>query len=159
MDYLALIVSSLALLVAALSAWYAREQVKVAKKADEAQNLLALVDHLQREEVREARAHLLGTLSQKDYSAWSDDDKLTASRAAAAYDMAGILICRGLVEQDAVLDNWGPNIVRCYEVCQPLIEEYRGNLPKEIQGKFWNEFEWLAEQALALQLSSRTTKH
>lgn len=136
-------VTILATLAALFSAWFAHQQVKVAQQTNEAQNLIALINHLQREDVREARRIVLESLVEKSYQTWSDDDTNHASLVCASYDVAGILVRNGLVSQEIVVENYGRSIKECFKICRPLIEDYRGETSSALKTQYWNDFEWL----------------
>jgi hypothetical protein len=117
------------------------------KRISEAQNLLVLIDYLQRDDVRNARKMVLKELVTRDYSSWSEIEKDEASLVPASFDVAGILIQSGAVNETAIVNNWGSSIVRCFDVCKPLIAERRNMQLEGFQERYWDDFEWLYERA------------
>ena len=153
---IAIVFSFIAIIVAGFTAWYAREQVKVGKRtldesirSGEAQNFISLIDHLQREDVRKARALVLGELATTDYKSWTIDQKRTASLVPSSYEVAGILVRNRLVIEEAFIGSYGPSIIRCYEVCLPLLQEYRQQMSTGTRYTYMENFEWLYRVAKA----------
>jgi hypothetical protein len=87
---------------------------------------------------------VLTDLSSKPIASWTKDDRGAASRVYSTYDVAGILIRRGLVPKDLFVNNWGESIVRCYEVLEPFLQELHAEARRAQYGR---HFEWLREQA------------
>lgn len=147
MNELALLVSVFALLAAALSALFARQQVSVARSSSRAQSLLAVLDYLQRPDIRDSRREVLTVLMAVPVSAWSEEQRATASNASASYDLVGTLLRSGVVESGPIIQNYGASIIRCHEVCTPMIEGFRGGMSAALARSYWDDFDWLAEKA------------
>ena len=120
-------------------------QLRAMRSASTAQNILALLNYLQEPAVREARRRVLVDLKQKPVASWTEDDKREASLVYATYDVAGILIQRGLVPKDLFVSNWGESIVRCYRVLEPFLKE----LHSVVLGTKYGEYlKWLRDEAV-----------
>ena len=121
-----------------------QKQVAASRDSSRAQNLISLVDYIQRPEHRDARRHLL-ELKDHPMSDWSYENRIFAERACSSWDITGILLREGAVPNalEIVLNTWGYSIANCYEVATDLIRETR-----TVRGsRYWDEFEWLAKQA------------
>lgn len=149
-------ISILALMLSIAGFFIAREETK---KLSEAQNLLVLIDYLQRSSVRTARGVVLGSLDKKPYTEWGDEDKESASEVAASFDVAGILARKGTVDRRVIVDNWGSSIIRCYEICRPCIEEQRSRQLEQFQARYWDDFDWLYDEARAVILEGPSEGH
>lgn len=147
MNVAALIVSVFAFLAAASSALYARQQVRVAQSASRAQSLLAVLDYLQRPDIRDSRRQLLTALTAVPSSAWTDEQRAIASNASASYDLVGTLLRSGVVDSGPIIQSYGASIIRCHEVCTPMIKDFRGNMVGALARSYWDDFDWLAAEA------------
>lgn len=147
MDVAAVVVSVFAFLAAASSALYARQQVRVAQSASRAQSLLAVLDYLQRPDIRDSRREVLTVLNTVPASAWTEIQRATASNASASYDLVGTLLKSGVVDKEPIIQNYGASIIRCHEVCTPMIKGFRANMPDALARSYWDDFDWLADEA------------
>ncbi|MCM0618026.1 hypothetical protein MOD31_18540 [Paenarthrobacter sp. TYUT067] len=147
MDIAAVVVSIFAFLAAALSALYARQQVRVAQSASRAQSLLAVLDYLQRPDIRDSRREVLTMLNTIPISAWTEMQRATASNASASYDLVGTLLRSKVVDKGPIIQNYGASIIRCHEVCAPMIQGFRANMPDALARSYWDDFDWLADEA------------
>jgi hypothetical protein len=138
----AFVVNVLTLLAVGFAAVVYYRQLRVMKETLKAQNMAALVQYLQAPDVRKARGIVLGSLKDKNYTSWSDEDKEEAATALAAYGTAGVLIKLKRVDLDPILENWGPSIKEVYETCEPLISERR----KRLGDKYWKNLIWLYKE-------------
>ena len=121
-----------------------QRQLIASKDASVAQNILALVNFLQAEDVRAARTVVRRELKSIPMLEWSSKQIEAASRVCATYDIAAILLREGLVPIAPFADNWGPSIEDCYRVLLPFIQSMQTT---ENSGpKYWNDFGWLYKQ-------------
>jgi hypothetical protein len=121
-----------------------REQLDAARQAASAQNMLSLVDFLQAPHVRDARRTVITSLSTKAFSDWGDDDRRAASVVCSTYDLASIIIQRGLVPKEPIVDNWGPSIKKCFESVSPFLEEMQK--AEHMGPTYYNDFRRLYEE-------------
>ena len=126
-------------------------QLRAMRSASTAQNILAVLNYLQGPEVRDARRMVFTVLKGKPLASWTDDDKRVASLVYGTYDMAGILIRRGLVPKDLFVSNWGASIVRCYEVLEAFLTELHAVAPGT---KYGDHMKWLRDQAISCGIAS-----
>ena len=122
-----------------------RQQVEAGRGASAAQNLLALMEFLQSENVREARRFVIQTLDGRPLVDWNDDEKRVAATVCSSYGVAGMLLESGIAPAEAVIENWGPSIRRCYKILSGFIREMQGsgnNGPG-----YWATFDRLAARA------------
>lgn len=122
-------------------------QLSALRDSSKAQNLLEVVNFLQGNEVRAARAVVREQLRNKEMSKWDDLERQAASRVCSTYDVAAILLREGLVPIEPFADNWGPSIKDCYEVLLPYITEMQA--PSRSGPEYWNDFGWLYQQVAA----------
>ena len=121
-------------------------QLRAMRSASAAQSILSLVIFLQAADVRTARGVVRKDLVNKTRKAWSADEEFHASLVCSSYDVAAILIRKGLVESETFLDNWGPSIKHCYEVLREYVQEMQK--PENSGPLYWNDFGWLYEQVV-----------
>ena len=133
-----------------------QQQVELARSASLAQNTLSLINYLQSPDLQEARRIVIQKLAKSEYSGWkqSDDRIRSASEVISSYDVAAIVIRLGIVHREVFLDNWGPSIEVCYQVCKPLIEELQQ--PKNRGPRYWNDFVWLCDEVQKYRAAEQT---
>jgi hypothetical protein len=122
-------------------------QLRTMRSASAAQSILSLVTFLQATDVRTARGVVRKDLVNKTRKDWSDEEEFHASLVCSSYDVAAILIRKGLVEPETFLDNWGPSIKHCYEVLREYVQEMQK--PENSGPHYWNDFCWLYEQVVS----------
>ncbi|WP_251450619.1 hypothetical protein [Microbacterium sp. Marseille-Q6648] len=147
MEVLAVVLSGAAVVIAMLSALFTRQQVVVAKASTRAQSLLSVVDYLQRTEIREARRTVLTTLVGHPLDKWTQEERGIASTVAASYDLVGTLLRDAVIPPRPILESYGASIIRCHEVCRPMVEEFRQGMSAELARSYWDDFDWLAIEA------------
>ena len=147
---LSLTLSVMAFLVAAASALFARQQVSVAQSASRVQSILTLVDYLQRSDIRDARRVVLTELTGKPAPTWTEEQRGIASSVAASYDLVGTLLRTGVVDGHLILQSYGASIIRCHEACSPMVDAFREGMPDALARSYWDDFDWLSDQAQAV---------
>ena len=131
----------LVILVAAIVAVRQLKEIRRSRQLDAFTNLIQFV---QREDIREARAILMEELSKKDFTDWSKDEIKQAEKACHTYDSAGIMWLRKYIDRKLdVAKEWHDSIVKCWEAACPMITKYRG----ERGDDFWYYFEELYKKA------------
>lgn len=121
-----------------------QKQLTAMRQADLNQNTLALMQFLQAPELARARGVLIElSKTQKPLKHWSEDERESAERACAAYDLAGILIREGLVPESIIVKNWGNSIQKCHAAAAELLAELRASRGDE----YWDDFDWLTDRA------------
>jgi hypothetical protein len=73
------------------------------------------------------RREVLTVLNTLPASSWTDTQRAAASTASASYDLVGTLLKSGVVDKGPIIQNYGASIVRCHEVCAPMI--FRASAP------------------------------
>jgi len=113
-------------------------QLLTMRKNAKDQNLIVLINHLQENEVRKARRTVINKLHLLQLSEWIgiDDYEDAAGLVCSTYDVAGIMIKKGLVDSEPILDNWGRSIIWCYQILVRYIVERR----KASGDKYWDDF-------------------
>jgi hypothetical protein len=122
-----------------------RNQLAVMRSGANAQNFLSLVQYLQAPDRQEARRVVIQELLEEPFEQWKEDEKYcrTASVVCSTYDVVAIVIREDFVAAKPIIENWGPSIKRCYRACEELIQDRRSKNGSE----YWDDFEWLYEQA------------
>lgn len=138
---IAQITSSVILLLTAFILWL---QIQATKRAAYASAFKEVYDMLQDETRRNERGFVLGNLAKRDYDTWTDDDKKQAEKVCHNYDAVGIICRHKLLPTKLIADSWGDSLRRCWRTLKPIVFEYR---KKRDSNEFWDDFEWLAQQA------------
>ena len=123
-----------------------RRQLKASETASTGQNILALINFLQDEEVRQARETAIKTLNSKPVDEWTEDEEKAAARVCSTYDVAAIIMRLGMVPMAPFQENWGPSIRNCYETLEPYIREMQK--PENSGPDYWNDFGWLYKRVV-----------
>jgi hypothetical protein len=117
---------------------------KSAKESAKAQNLFAITQYLQNEQIRNARRDLINRAKDKEFGKWdNEEDKKIASIVCASYDTLATLIKNDLIDKDLILSNWAASIINCYEITKEFIKKMQEeNYPIP----YWVNFPWLANE-------------
>ena len=119
-------------------------QIAAARDGSRTQNLLALVDYIQRPEHRKAR-RTLSSLRNKPLSEWTPEERIDAEMACSAWDFVGIMLRETDIPgaTELVTKTWRHSIYSCFEISRQLTLDLR-----EIrEPDFWDDFEWLAKKS------------
>jgi hypothetical protein len=122
-------------------------QLITMRRGSQAQNILALVSFLQEESIRSARRTVRATLRERKWPKWKNQDELRrdVDKVCSSYDVVAIIVRKGLVPKDIIIDNWGPSVIDCYETVEPYIQEMRR--PENSGPRYWDDFTWLYEES------------
>nr|NLI49340.1 hypothetical protein [Propionibacterium sp.] len=115
--------------------------------AIDVQSILAVVDYLQRPDIRDSRRVVLTELESIPAPHWTAEQRAIASGVAASYDLVGTLLRTNAVDGALILQSYGASIIRCHETCLPMIDDFRENMPAALARSYWDDFDWLAEEA------------
>lgn len=116
-------------------------QLKAMRHASAAQNMLALVNFMQTEDVRDARRVVIKELVNRPFSSWKPGEERAAALVCSNYGVAAIVIREGLVPADPFIKNWGPSIKLCHNVLKDYIINMRK--PENAGPTYWDDFDWL----------------
>jgi hypothetical protein len=122
-------------------------QLTATRESSVAQNILAVVNFLQAEDVRAARTIVRRQLRSKPMNEWSEQEREAASRVCATYDVAAVLLREKLVPLGPFVENWGPSIADCHQILLPFIEKMQE--PTKSGPNYWDDFGWLYAQVAA----------
>lgn len=112
------------------------------QSASRGQNFFVLVNFLQTENIRAARAIVLDRLAKLEPEIlWTESDSAAASLVCSSYDAAIIAYKLDIVPRNAFLENWGPSIKACYTVLRNFVTERQ----KQRGSDYWNDFQELGE--------------
>lgn len=122
----------------------------MAQQVDEtirATNTRAFLDAaalLQKEELREARAHVFDLhRSNKSVTAWNTQDRKYAEQVCHNYDLIGMMVEYEMVKQYPLIRAWKTSIQKSWEATSELVHKRR---EKEKDDKFWQHFEMLYDR-------------
>ena len=123
-----------------------KKQLEEAKKATNAEYFFRATATIQDDEIREARAHLFKIVldEKKPLKEWTNSDKVMVEKVCQSYDLIGMMIKNGFVDENLILSSWHISIKKSWKCSQELVDRRR---EKDGQ-KFWNSFEWLHERSL-----------
>jgi hypothetical protein len=133
-------------IVATFAVYY--HQLRAMRHASAAQNMLALVNFLQTEDVRDARRVVRKDLVGRPFSSWKPEEERAAALVCSTYDVAAIVMRQGLVPSAPFIENWGPSIKHCHEVLKDYIIDMRK--PENSGPAYWDDFDWLHGEVLRL---------
>jgi len=127
-------------------------QLMAMRNASKGQNTISIINILQDSEVRKARKIVIKELALKEYVTWTDDEKDSASIVCSNYDMLSILISKkGFVENKIFIDNWGPSIIKCYNILKPHIDEMQK--PQNSGANYWNDIKLLYDKCKTIHVN------
>jgi hypothetical protein len=119
-------------------------QLRAVKDAASSQNLLTVIAFIQDEQTRLARDHVINQLSKRPMDEWNPADRRAAHKVCANYDILAILLQRGIVDREPIIENWAPSILKCFDTLLPYVLELQR--PERSGPDYWNEIPWLLEQ-------------
>jgi hypothetical protein len=119
-------------------------QITASQEAARASAALAIVAHLQSQDVRAAREVVRSKLRKKGLSEWTPEERRSASTVCANYDVAAALLRADLAPVDLFAHNWGPSVRDCYEILSPFVQEHRTGAGAD--PSYWSNFDWLNDQ-------------
>jgi len=107
------------------TAIFAYKAYKEANKTRKDHNVLELIKYLQGEDMRLARRTLMEDIKKLPYHVWRNipEKRNAAEKVCAVYDMVGLMLDRGLIDEDLVME-WKDSITKCYEAAKPMIDAY-----------------------------------
>lgn len=120
-------------------------QLGAARDASQSQNVLTLIDYIQRADHRDARRTLF-KLENKLFDDWSIEDQKFAEMACSGWDTVGLVLRNTTIPGalEVIVGNWRHSIHRCHI----LTGQLRDRLRDERDPDFWDDFDWLAAKAL-----------
>jgi hypothetical protein len=127
-----------ALLSVGILAW----QIRLLRLATTAQSYATLLDQIQAEPIRAARAAIF-RLKDKPLGEWTELEIGEAEKVCNTYDTMAIMLRHDMLPKGILIDNWRDSVVKCWVAAKPLVLSYRETRGSE----YWDDFEWLADQA------------
>lgn len=102
-----------------------RGQLDAAREASRGQNILALHNFIFDESFRRDRKVLIELEeAAKPMAAWTPDERRSAERVCAAYNLVGLLVSYGVVDF-RLLEDVRYSMTKCHKAATPLLEEAR----------------------------------
>jgi hypothetical protein len=135
----ALILSTLAVFVAGITA--AAEVISLRRQRQYAmtQALFELQLFLAQPQFRSARAAV-----RQD--SWNGSDLEAAGLVCSSFDFAGLMVRRGLVDQDVFFEYWGPILCLFRERLNTFLDQTVGG---ELRGReYWRDFQWIIDETI-----------
>jgi hypothetical protein len=128
--------------IAVAAALFTYLQVKVAHQTSRGDLLRSVGNDLNAPRMRQDRTRVY-SLANKPLDEWTAEDRQAAEQVAAGFATMGLLVRHGYVEDEGY-SYWSHNVVLCYQITEPLIEQRRQaeNVPSH-----FIYFEWLARTA------------
>jgi len=113
--------SIVASLAAALGLFLVAWQTREAEKARQLQATIAIFDDLGSEDNRQLRRFVYNALSN-DPEKFTEEDMAKVERLCAAFNRAGLLSNRKLINTEIVLAMYGEATTRCWDKLRPFVE-------------------------------------
>jgi hypothetical protein len=126
-----------------VSAIFVVRQLIEMRRTTQAQAYTLAVNHLQSEEVRQAR-RIVFQLDGKPLESWSKKEKDAAEIVCHTYDAVGQMVRHRLLSKKIIVDSWGPSLRRSWPILWPLVQKYRQEFDAI---ETWDDYEWLANEA------------
>jgi hypothetical protein len=120
------------------------QQLDATRQGSNGQNILALVNFLQTEDIRAARTMVFQDLKEKHFTTWNEQEIRAASKVCSSYGVTGVILKTGVIPTKPFLENWGTSILRSFEILVPYIREMQK--PENAGSQYWSTFEWLYQQ-------------
>jgi hypothetical protein len=135
-------VEALLVTIAVAAAVFAYFQVIVTRQTSRGDLLRSIGNDLNSPKMRHDRGRVY-SLAGKPLDEWTREDRQAAEQVAAGFATMGLLVRHGYVEDEGY-SYWSHNVVLCYQIIEPLIEQRRQaeNVPSH-----FIYFEWLARTA------------
>lgn len=125
-----------------------RQQLKEMQRSSAGQNILALVNYLQAQAVRDARTVVRKQLKNKPFDQWTEEERRQADIVCATYDVVSVLIFQQrIAPAEPFVENWGPSIRDCFETLRGYIHHMQS--PERSGPSYWNDFSVLYDAAVA----------
>ncbi len=129
----------------------AREALEQARLSTMASAFAKAVDIIQDELKRTDRGTIF-SIQDKKYSDWTEVEREAGERVCHSYDQVGIMIRAGMFPKELIVDSWGYSLRRIWPILKPLVIDYR---TKKDSDEFWDDFQWLAEEAQAFAVERK----
>ncbi len=121
------------------------DQLSETKRTADIDCFLRAASILQDETLRSDRAFLFlhESIDSKSPDSWFLDRTTSAERVCSSYDLVGILLKKGLLPKDLILDAWSDSIKKSWQATRDLVDFRR----KRDGDSIWNHFEWMNKEA------------
>ena len=135
-------VEAILVAIALAAALFAYLQVIVTRQTSRGDLLRSIGNDLNSPRMRQDRGRVY-SLASKPLKEWTSEDRQAAEQVAAGFATMGLLVRHGYVEDEGY-SYWSHNVVLCYQIIAPLIDQRRQaeNVPSH-----FIYFEWLARTA------------
>lgn len=136
----ATIVVAVALIVSVWQTQQMRLQVETDRRGQLSQATIEVLKHITSPEVKAAEAVVI-ELGDTSSEFWSPNERESLTTWCNAFDVAGMFVRNGLADEKIIVDNWGANIRRHYDLAGPHVTDARTRFGTDF---YWDDLEWLA---------------
>lgn len=121
------------------------EQLKQSRKTTNAEFFFRAMYMMQDEQIRDARskAYELSIEKKIPFIDWTTEDERMVEKVCYTYDVVGMMIRNGLVEESYILPDWHISIKKSWQCTKELVKSRRG----EDGDTLWRNYEWLNSTA------------
>lgn len=120
------------------------ETLKTTLHANSFSKVYDILDH---QDVISAR-NVINKLGDKPYDEWDNSDEKCIKTLLRAYNIAGIMVKRGLLPEKYVVEDWAPSLKSTWETLEPWVEEQRKDRG---DNNHWQNYEELVLAAMKLR--------
>jgi len=104
------ILSNFAAIAGVVALIFLWKQVRLMERTDKGRNTIEVMNFLQKAEIRSARYHIR-TIKDKPVSEFNKVDFEMASLVASSFDLVGIMAEKKYIEEEIIIDAWGPALI------------------------------------------------
>jgi hypothetical protein len=129
--------------IAMIFTWLAMsKQINEMRKGSTGQNILALVNYLQSQDIRDARTVVRRDLRGRKFDQWTPEERRKADLVCSSYDVVSLLILKQkLAPSEPFVENWGPSIRDCYDILSDYVHHLQS--PSNSGPGYWCNFQKL----------------
>jgi len=143
------IIGGIATVVAAVGVLLVARQLREMQKATRAQSYLAAVSILQTDKLRASRKRVFKLRATP--LPWLEEDVEAGEDVCQAYDVVSQMVRYKLLDEDMVVDHWGPSLRDLWTIVSPLVHNLR---TQHGDPQKWDDMEWLAKRVPARQAAA-----
>lgn len=119
-----------------------RQQIEVDERGQLAQATMEVIKHITSPEVKAAEV-ICNTLLDKPSDTWNPEERKALTTWCNAFDVAGMFVRNGLAHEKIIVDNWGANLRRHYNLAAVHVTSAHTRFNTEF---YWDDLEWLVNR-------------
>src|SRR3954454_11749298 len=124
-------------------------QLDQVQRSTTAGHILSLLNMMDTEDIRMARALVHTRLSKKPFPKWTEEEIQAASKVCTIYASAGTILKSGLVPYEPIIESWGFSLRLTYEILEPFINDMRESA--KVAADYWKDLDWVYQRAVAAE--------